>query len=441
MKAIGLDIGTTTICSVLVEKESGILLDARTLPNNTWTVGNEPWEKVQDAGGILRKCRDLIERYTKENKDIVSIGVTGQMHGIVYVNDEGESASPLYTWQDPRGNQEYRDGVSYAQYLTEKTGCKMASGYGMCTHFYNSENGLVPSEAAGFVTIADFVAMALAGRKKPLMHQSMAASLGMYDMDKHDFLKEMAEKLGMNQCGFPEVTAETVIIGATDDKIQVAVGLGDNQASFLGAVGGVDGLLLNVGTGSQISAGCRQRDKGNDVEYRPFLQDTYLAVGSPLCGGYAYSLLKNFAEEVLKLAGTSAGRPLYDVLNEEAERAYEQESLLIVDTRFNGSREDASVSGSIHNLTADTFHIGDFALGILKGICEELYQYYCGFPENAKKAMVMTGSGNGIRNNELLRRICCERFGKEMIVPAYSEEAGYGAAVFSMMAAGEMELE
>lgn len=52
MKAIGLDIGTTTICSVLVEKESGILLDSKTCPNDTWTAGREPWEKVQDGFGL-----------------------------------------------------------------------------------------------------------------------------------------------------------------------------------------------------------------------------------------------------------------------------------------------------------------------------------------------------------------------------------------------------
>lgn len=440
MKAIGLDIGTTTICSVLVERESGILLDSKTCPNDTWTAGREPWEKVQDAERIVEKCRSLVKNYTEENNDIVSIGVTGQMHGIVYVNHEGKSVSPLYTWQDPRGNLEYADGLSYAQYLTEKTGCRMASGYGMCTHFYNCENGLVPEGAASFVTIADYAAMSLAGRNVPLMHQSMAASLGLYDLDAQDFMKEVAEKLGMHSCDFPESTSETALIGTTEDGILVAVGLGDNQASFLGAVGSVDGLLLNVGTGSQVSAGCRQRTCGNDVEYRPFLRDTYLAVGSPLCGGYAYSLLKNFAEEILKLAGASAERPVYDMLNEEADRACRQGSQIKVDTRFNGSREDASVLGSICNLSADTFRVGDFALGILKGICEELYQYYCSFPEEAKRASVLTGSGNGIRNNELLRRICCERFGMEMTMPAHSEEAGYGAAVFSMMAAGVMEI-
>ena len=35
MKAIGLDIGTTTICGVLVDAKTGELLDAKTLTNDS----------------------------------------------------------------------------------------------------------------------------------------------------------------------------------------------------------------------------------------------------------------------------------------------------------------------------------------------------------------------------------------------------------------------
>ena len=33
-------------------------------------------------------------------KTITSIGITGQMHGILYVDESGRGLSPLYTWQD-----------------------------------------------------------------------------------------------------------------------------------------------------------------------------------------------------------------------------------------------------------------------------------------------------------------------------------------------------
>ena len=48
----------------------------------------------------LRLLDQLLERYPQT----ASIGLTGQMHGIVYLDREGRCISPLYTWQDGRGN-------------------------------------------------------------------------------------------------------------------------------------------------------------------------------------------------------------------------------------------------------------------------------------------------------------------------------------------------
>ena len=42
-------------------------------------------------------------------EDIAVIGITGQMHGIVYTDCNGMAISPLYTWQDGRGNLPYGD--------------------------------------------------------------------------------------------------------------------------------------------------------------------------------------------------------------------------------------------------------------------------------------------------------------------------------------------
>ena len=60
--------------------------------------------KSEDADKILVKCKNILEEYLSEQEDIVSIGVTGQMHGIVYVDENGVAVSPLYTWQDGRGD-------------------------------------------------------------------------------------------------------------------------------------------------------------------------------------------------------------------------------------------------------------------------------------------------------------------------------------------------
>ena len=443
MKAIGIDIGTTTICSVLIDADSGTLLDAKTLSNDSTITENEgEWEHKQSPEKIAEKCTKLAEGYLNQYEDIESIGLTGQMHGIVYVDALGNAVSPLYTWRDGRGTLPIgtdKGSMSYVEELTEKTGYPMASGFGLTTHYYQMKNGKVPKTAVSICTIADYVGMVFTGKSRPLIHQSMAASMGAFDLEKACFDIDAIGKAGIDPKILPNVTKNNEKSGTwkktavKNRDIIVSVALGDNQASFLGSVGWREGLLVNVGTGSQISSYSKHIVKDDCLESRPYLEDSWLVAGSPLCGGYSYSLMKRFVDEIFEMSGVRCEKSVYEMLNESAKRAYDQKSQLVIDTRFNGSRKEPYLTGSICGLTPDSFHVGQFALGILKGICKELYQYYERFPEQLKTGTTMVGSGNGIRRNPLLQQIFCERFDKDIEIAPYEEEAGYGAARFSLL--------
>lgn len=488
MKAIGLDIGTTTVCGVLVDAKTGELLDAKTLTNDSVIESVHTYERTQDADKILVKCKNILEEYLSEQEDIVSIGVTGQMHGIVYVDENGVAVSPLYTWQDGRGdlccpdiqndiqkkltvadseivenidngnkvadNAEVAElgnsAITYAAELSKITGYHMASGFGLTTNYYNTKHGLVPEEAKSFCTIPDYVAMSLAGEKRPKMHQTMAASLGLYNMKAGDFDRTSVEKAGMNPELLPEVATTSTTCGAyTADMekypayagktIPVAVAFGDNQASFLGSVNQDCKVLLNVGTGGQVSVYSEELIKADGIECRPYLKGSYLMAGSSLCGGYSYNLVKRFFEEIYALAGVGCPKDIYSIMNRIAGEAAEKEKTLTVDTRFNGSRENPALTGSITGLTVDTFHPGDLAYGVLRGLCEELYQFYNVLPEKLKDGSHFVGSGNGIRKNPLLQKIASDRFRMKLRIPKYAEEAAYGAVLFSLLASGERE--
>lgn len=50
MKAIGLDIGTTTICAVVLDGETGNFLKSITVANDTFLNSNHAYERIQDVG-------------------------------------------------------------------------------------------------------------------------------------------------------------------------------------------------------------------------------------------------------------------------------------------------------------------------------------------------------------------------------------------------------
>ena len=70
-------------------------------------------------------------------------------------------------------------------------------------------------------------------------------------------------------------------------------------------------------------------------------------------------------------------------------------------------------------------------LGFLQGICDELYAYFKEIPAEMREQTFITGSGNAIRNNGLLKRIIENTFSRTLIVPAYKEEAAWGAATLA----------
>ena len=48
----------------------------------------------------------------------------------------------------------------------------------------------------------------------------------------------------------------------------------------------------------------------------------------------------------------------------------------------------------------------------------------------------IVASGNAMRKNPVLRAICADLFGKELLLPLHTEEAAFGAALFGGVSAG-----
>ena len=77
--------------------------------------------------------------------------------------------------------------------------------------------------------------------------------------------------MGVEEKWLPKVCTEIEELG-TYRNCTVTTAIGDNQASFLGAVGNKDNILLvNMGTGGQISVLSDQYFAENGIEARPFL--------------------------------------------------------------------------------------------------------------------------------------------------------------------------
>lgn len=432
MTVIGLDIGTTSVCATAVDSETGKVLNAKTLSNDC-SVAGESYERCQSPEKILSLCSSLLDEFMTKFAPILAIGLTGQMHGIVYLDKNGVPVSPLYTWQDMSGDEPYDESQSYAQKLESMTGYKAASGFGLTTLFVHTCKAAVPPDAACVCTIHDYVAMVLSGLTRPVMHTSDAASFGVFNPETMDFDREAVVKTGMDNALLPDVTAKAVVLGQYK-SIPVCVAIGDNQASFIGSVSDTDkALLLNVGTGSQVSFKTVNTDEVKGTELRPCHESSFIRVGSALCGGRAFAALEQFIRAAVNLNGNDISSA-YPIIDRYLEQNPAPENRLAVNTAFIGTRDDPTLRGFIRNLGLDNFTPGHLIYGVLYGITEELYEMYQPCRESGHNYVV--GSGNGLRKNLALQKIISEVFGMPLRIPAHKEEAAYGAVLYAMTAIG-----
>ena len=430
MKVIGIDIGTTSISSVVMEAETGEQLTSRTLPNDA-AVQGEVWARQQDAGRIWEKCRSLVDEYTAEWPDIRRIGLTGQMHGMLYVDKDGNALSPLTTWEDERGNLPCKDGQTYAEILSGTTGYPMATGYGLTTHYYNMLNGKVPEGAVCITTIMDFAGMKLAGLKRPVTHASNAAGFGLFDLEQNGFDREACQKAGIDPSMLPEIVEKECVIGKTDTGIEIVVPIGDNQAGILGLVQEPDDVVINIGTSSQISVVRDERMTDSGLECRPFVDGKYLYLGAGLCGGSFFRLLNDFFCEVCSLFSEGADRTeVFGRMMQAAEEEYDREDGLTVHTQFRGKRSDPGLRGRIDGIDMKNLTPGALTLGFYRGVCMELYESYrlMKVPEGKGRLLLC---GNALRNNPLLRKICEDLFRRKAVLTEQKEETAAGAAILA----------
>ena len=430
---VGIDIGTTTICAYVLDCADGTALAVYSTPNAADLPALFDGDHRQNADVIFARVQRMTDAILARFAGVSAIGFTGQMHGVLCIDVNGNAISPLYTWQDERAGD-------VCEEICLKTGYRVSAGYGLATAYALMRNGEFPAQTARIATVMDYAAARLCGVTVSHMHTTHAASLGLYDMERDRFDAAALEMLGIDGSLLPAVCDAVGIVGQYRG-IPVTTPIGDNQASFLGAVRDPETTALaNFGTGSQISwlvpVGV-ELTGGGAVECRPFLNGRCLVSGAALCGGRAYAMLERFFGMYRTALGMDDGKR-YDVLNALAAQGYEDARLngehLSVLTTFCGTREDPTALGAITGISEANFTPQALAAGVLFGMAEELYRMYDALPHGHITALA--ASGNAIRKNPALQAILSDVFGMPVSIAAAEEEAAFGAAMTAAAGVG-----
>lgn len=430
-----IDIGTTTISAVVLDITGRRQIESFNLANDSTIIHNESAHE-QDPARILEIASELADMMFEKYPNISCLGFTGQMHGVLYVNSDGIAVSPLFTWQDGRGNLISDTGKSYCDDITDITGRVVSTGFGLVTHYCNIKKGEYTDPSLKICSIMDYLAMRFTGNSKPVVHPSVAASFGLFDAAECDFDRSAIAKLDINEDLLPEIAVNDMPIGIYRN-VPVSAAIGDNQASVFGSVRDEsNSVLVNYGTGSQMSLITDKTEAEAPLEVRPYLFGKNLVCGCALCGGSAYAVIENFFRGyALSCGGEDSSQ--YKVMDMLAERAYDEgKTPLTVSTVFKGTRQNPDERGGVYGISDANFTPDRLILGTIHGMVNELYEMYLATGESKK---LLVASGNAVQKGKVLRSVLCDKFGSKPCLPKNKEEAATGAAMYAAICSNEAD--
>jgi sugar (pentulose or hexulose) kinase len=416
--------------------------------------------------GLIQKI--LSDKKVREN-EVVGIGITGQMHGVMLVNSELEPQSNLITWRDRRTLENDKPGyIAHAVEalgidIQRRTGCRLHAGYGGATLHWLSEN----NELAGgtvALTIADYVAGCLTG--VIATEATHAASWGIFNLQECAWDAEVVERLGITKDVLPVVRSTAKPLGAVQpalakqlglgNYVQVCSPVGDNQASVIGAAGFAgDAAILNLGTGGQISIPQKEYKFIEKLETRPMpfglrraqssrlrrAQSSrgFILVGASLCGGWAYAYLQKFIQATVReFSGVEVSdEETFNRMNTIAAETGEGACGITVDTRFSGARLEPNIRGSISGIGADNLTIANLARGFVEGMVRELADMAAsaGVSRFIGITRIIAG-GNAVRRNPMVPDVIESIFGLPCYISTGREAAACGAAYAAAICLG-----
>ena len=100
---IGVDIGTSGTKSLIMNEQGEILAESSTeypvhMPKPLWTEQDpEDWWQA-----VKKTIKAVVKTSKAKKSDVKAIGLSGQMHGSVFLNRQGKVIRPALLWNDQR---------------------------------------------------------------------------------------------------------------------------------------------------------------------------------------------------------------------------------------------------------------------------------------------------------------------------------------------------
>jgi xylulokinase len=442
---LGIDIGTSG-CKALLAGLDGTVIATDTAtyplsqPRPGWTE-QDPELWVDGArraiAGALAKAGDV---------EILSIGLSGQMHGLTPLGEGHEVLRPAILWNDQRNGAEcaaITQAAGGVEGVLAATNNRMLVGYtgGKIAWMRNHEPELYARMKVA-LNPKDYLRLRLTGEVGTEV--SDASGTGLFDVRQRQWAKGLIETAGIDPAVLPPVSESQAITGrisaigaelfGLSKGIPVAGGGGDSVIQTLGSGVIAPGeLQTTIGTAGILAAALDQPQTNPDGRVQVFCNvasKKWHCMGVSLNAGGAM----NWFRETIYGGGSVS---FDQIVSDAAASPVGARGLLFL-PYLNGERcphPDPVARGAFVGLTARHGR-GDLARALMEGVVHAFADMHALMRPMGIDGRIIKASGGGARS-PLWRQIQADMFGCDVVTTdGAAEGAAFGAALVAGLAVG-----
>ncbi|MHC1786501.1 MAG: xylulokinase [Christensenellales bacterium] len=450
---IGIDLGTSGTKTVLFG-EDGVALASATQeyplyqPQNGWAE-QDPADWWEAAVSTLSQ---VINKSGVDAREIAGLGISGQMHGLVMLDENGDILRPSIIWCDQRTGEECEEITRLvgARRLIEITANPALTGftaskilwvrkhepdlYGKCRHI------LLPKDYLRYKLTGDFAT-----------EVSDASGMQLLDVPHRCWSQEVLEKLDISPALLakvyesPEVTGhisqEAARLTGLDTGTLVVGGAGDNAAAAVGTGIVRDGsAFTTVGTSGVVFAHTDKLaidPKGRVHTFCCAVPGAWHVMGVTQGAGLSLRWLRDTCCQTEKAEAQDKGVDAYQLMTALAEASPIGANRLLYLPYLMGERTphlDPDCRGVFFGLSA-MHKKGDLIRAVMEGVsyslkdCLDILDGMGVRPES----MLLTGGG---ARSPFWRQMLADVFSCPVLATVNTEGPALGVAILAGVGAG-----
>ncbi|MCS7239641.1 MAG: xylulokinase [Candidatus Bipolaricaulota bacterium] len=442
---IGLDIGTTGAKGLLVSLDGRIV--GRSFAEYPLYTPRPGWcEQMPDDwwGAAVKVLRELAINASGE---IAAIGLTGQMHGAVFLDGKLEVIRPAILWNDARTGRECAEieHIVGKEYLRKITGNPALAGFQAPKILWLRKHEPENYKRVGAVVLPkDYVRLKLTGDLATDV--SDASGTLLLDLAKRDWSNEILTALDIPREWLPQTYESPEVTGKISKEAErltgipcgtpVVAGAGDNAASAVGAGVVKDGTgLVSLGSSGVVFVHLdepRPDPAGAIHCFCHAVPGKYHLMGVILSAGASLRWFRDVLGSEEKEVGSRTGLDPYELFTREAEFAPPGADGLFFLPYLSGERTphmDPAARGAWIGLSL-AHRRPHLVRALLEGVAFALKDAFVRIQRLGPDPRELRAVGGGMRSS-LWRTVIASVLEVPLRRLAVEEGAAYGAALLA----------